>query len=58
MEGFTGLAIAVIAASLAIWAIIDVIRGSMSMNLRILWIIVVILFPVVGPLIYFFKGKK
>lgn len=53
-----GLIFAVIAASMAIWAIIDVIRGTMQMNKRILWVIVVILFPIVGPLIYYFKGRS
>lgn len=58
MEGIGGLVLAIIAVSLAIWAILDVIRASIAMNYRILWIALVILFPVVGPLIYFFKGKK
>lgn len=53
-----GLIFAVIAASMAVWAIIDVIRSSMEMNKRMIWITVVILFPLVGPLIYYFKGKS
>lgn len=58
MEGIGGLVLAIIAVSLAIWAILDVIRASIAMNYRLLWIVLVILFPIVGPLIYFFKGKK
>ncbi|XOV91431.1 MAG: PLDc N-terminal domain-containing protein [Bacteroidota bacterium] len=57
MEGFIGLIVGIIAVSLAIWAIIDVIRSSMNMNQRTLWIVIVIIFPIVGPLIYFLKGK-
>ena len=57
MEGFIGLLIGIIAVSLAIWALIDVIRSSMNMNQRTLWIIIVFIFPIVGPLIYFLKGK-
>ena len=53
-----GLIFAIVAVSLAIWAMLDVIRASMAMNHRILWMILVILFPIVGPLIYFIKGKK
>ncbi|MEQ8336255.1 MAG: PLD nuclease N-terminal domain-containing protein [Cyclobacteriaceae bacterium] len=53
-----GLIFGIVAVSLAIWAMLDVIRASMTMNHRILWMILVILFPVVGPLIYFLKGKK
>ncbi len=53
-----GLIIGIFAVSLAIWALLDVIRASMDMNYRILWMVLVILFPVVGPLIYFIKGKK
>ncbi len=53
-----GLIIGILAVSLAIWALLDVIRASMDMNHRILWMVLVVLFPVVGPLIYFIKGKK
>lgn len=53
-----GLIFGIVAVSLAIWAMLDVIRATMDMNHRILWMVLVILFPVVGPLIYFIKGKK
>jgi len=53
-----GLIFGIVAVSLAIWALLDVIRASMEMNHRILWMVLVILIPVIGPLIYFIKGKK
>ena len=53
-----GLIFGIVAVSLAIWAMLDVIRATMDMNHRILWMVLVILFPIVGPLIYFIKGKK
>ena len=38
--------------------IFDILRGNKDMEKKILWIIAVIFLPVLGPLLYYFIGKK
>jgi Phospholipase_D-nuclease N-terminal len=42
-----------------IWMLIDAITNkSLSGNEKILWVVVVILLPCLGPILYFFIGRK
>ena len=43
---------------LDIIAIFDVLKSSMGTDKKALWIILVVLLPVVGMLLYFLIGKK
>jgi hypothetical protein len=44
---------------LFIYAIIDVLKNKFEPeNNKIIWVIVVILLPILGPVLYFFIGKK
>lgn len=54
MQGIIGL----IALVLAIVALIDAIKSSLEQGKKILWIILIILIPFVGPILYFIIGKK
>jgi hypothetical protein len=38
--------------------IIDILKGSKDMEKKVLWIIVVIFLPVLGPLLYYILGRK
>lgn len=41
------------------WAFIDILRSRFeNSNLRILWIVGIIIFPVIGSIIYFQFSKK
>ena len=38
--------------------ILDILKGNKDMEKKLLWIIAVIFLPVLGPLLYYFIGKK
>ncbi len=54
MGGILGL----LALVLDIFAIVDVLKSSMDIDKKALWIIVIFVLPVVGMALYFLIGKK
>lgn len=54
MGGILGLIILV----LDIIAIVDIIKSSKDTGNKILWLLLVILLPVIGMILYFMIGKK
>ena len=52
--GILGLLILV----LDIIAIVDVLKSSMDTGKRALWIILILVLPVIGMVLYFLIGKK
>ena len=54
MGGILGLLILV----LDIIAIVDVLKSSMDTGKRALWIILILVLPVIGMVLYFLIGKK
>lgn len=38
--------------------IIDIVKSSKDTEKKILWIIAVVFLPVLGPILYYFVGKK
>jgi Phospholipase_D-nuclease N-terminal len=38
--------------------ILDILKGTKDMEKKILWIIAVLFLPLLGPLLYYFIGKK
>jgi hypothetical protein len=43
---------------LDIIAIIDVLKSSMATGKKVLWIILILVLPIVGMVLYFLIGKK
>lgn len=43
--------------ALWIWALIDILGSSMTAGNKILWLLVVLLLPVIGLIIYFLIGR-
>jgi hypothetical protein len=41
-----------------IWAIVNINQSSASTGKKVLWILLVLIFPVVGFLIWYFAGPK
>jgi hypothetical protein len=39
-----------------IWAIVQIAKSSASTGIKILWILIVLIFPVLGLIIWFFAG--
>ncbi len=54
MGGILGLIILI----LDIIAIVDVLKSSMDTGKKALWIILVLLLPLIGMVLYFLIGKK
>jgi len=54
MKSILGIVILV----LDIIAIIDVIKSSMSTGKKIFWILLILILPVLGLIIYYLVGKK
>ena len=54
MGGILGLLVLV----LDIIAIVDALKSSMDTGKKALWIILIIILPVVGMVLYFLIGKK
>jgi len=54
LRGLLGLVIFI----LDIIAIVDILKSSMTTGMKALWAILVIVFPVVGLILYYLFGKK
>lgn len=54
MGGLIGLIILV----LDIIAIVDCVKSSLEQGKKILWIILIIILPLIGMILYFLVGKK
>ncbi len=54
MKTLLGLAILV----LDIIAIVDCLKSSVSTGKKLLWILLILILPVVGMILYFLLGKK
>ena len=54
MTGLLGLVILI----LDIIAIVDVLKSAASTGKKLLWILLVIIFPIIGMILYFVLGKK
>jgi len=54
MTRFIGLLILVI----DVLVIIDILKSNKDTEKKILWIIAVVFLPVLGPILYFFVGRR
>ncbi|CAM3826308.1 PLDc N-terminal domain-containing protein [Flavobacterium cucumis] len=41
-----------------LFCVIDVLRNSFNGNDKLVWVLVLLFVPILGPLLYFFIGKK
>lgn len=57
MSDYGGI-IGLIILALDIWAIINVIQSGASTGSKILWVLLVLVLPVVGLIIWFFAGPR
>ncbi len=54
MGGILGLILLI----LDIWAIIDIVKSGRPAGQKALWIILVLLLPLIGLIVYFVVGRK
>jgi hypothetical protein len=57
MSDYGGI-IGLIILALDIWAVINVIQSDASTGGKILWVLLIILLPLVGLIIWFFAGPR
>ena len=57
MSDYGGI-IGLIILALDIWAVINVIQSGASTGGKILWVLLIILLPLVGLIIWFFAGPR
>jgi len=59
ISGVFGLIFFVITAILVIYALLDVLKNpGLNGNTKLLWIIIIILLPIIGSLLYIFWGRN
>jgi hypothetical protein len=54
---FSGL-LGLVILALDIWAIISVIKSNAEVGIKVLWIILIVLLPVIGLIIWALLGPK
>ena len=57
MSDYGGI-IGLIIFALDIWAIINVIQSGASTGSKVLWVILILVLPLVGLIIWFFAGPR
>ena len=58
MYSYGGGLIGLLILILDIVAIVDVLKSSSTTLKKLVWILVILLFPVIGMILYFLLGKK
>jgi hypothetical protein len=43
---------------LVVWAVIDILQSSRTGEQKFIWIVVIIFFPVAGPIIYYLISRN
>ncbi|GAB4364022.1 MAG: PLDc N-terminal domain-containing protein [Methylohalobius sp. ZOD2] len=43
---------------LDVWAIIKVIQSSAEIGIKVLWVVIILVLPVIGLVLWFFLGPK
>ncbi|HAD96205.1 MAG TPA: hypothetical protein DCG19_02305 [Cryomorphaceae bacterium] len=57
--GWTLLILGLITVALWIYAIADILKGSLDgQGSKILWLVIVLFFPIVGVVLYFLVGRR
>ncbi len=54
---YTGV-LGILHLALVVWAAVSILGSSASQGAKVLWILLVLLFPVVGLIIWFIAGPK
>ena len=56
-NGFNGL-IGLISLALDIWAIINVLKSGAETGMKVLWVLLIVLLPVLGLIIWAIAGPR
>ena len=50
--------LSIVTLVLYVIAIIDAVKSSLETSKKVLWIIVILILPILGAVIYYFVGRK
>ena len=53
-----GAILGLAALALFVFALIDAIKRQMDTTKKIIWILVILLVPIIGPIVYLVVGRK
>lgn len=53
-----GTLLGLVVLVLDIIAIVDAVKGSLETGKKVLWIVLILILPIVGMILYFLVGKK
>ncbi len=57
MDNYGGI-FGLIVLALDIWAIINIVQSGISTGGKILWVLLIIILPLIGVIIWFFAGPR
>jgi hypothetical protein len=50
--------VSILSLILFIWALIDILRAHRDGMWKLIWVLVCLVLPVIGPILYYFIGRK
>ena len=57
MDGFSGIfGLLILVAD--VWAIVNIVQSGESVGAKVLWVVLVLVLPLLGLLIWYFAGPK
>jgi len=56
--GYGGSIVGVLILIGDIWALINILQSSVGNDKKLLWVVVVVLLPVIGLILWFFMGPR
>lgn len=57
MDNYGGI-FGLIVLALDIWAIINIVQSGISTGAKVLWVLLIIILPLIGVIIWFFAGPR
>jgi phospholipase D-like protein len=55
--GGFGSLVSILSLVLLVWALVDILRSSRDGMWKLIWVIVCLLLPLIGPILYYFIGR-
>ena len=56
--GYGGSILGVLILIGDIWALINILQSSVGIDKKLLWVVVVVLLPLIGLILWFFMGPR
>src|SRR5687767_12733241 len=56
--GHGGSVIGILTLILLIWALVDIIKAPRDGMWKLIWVIICLVLPLIGPILYYFLGRK